>query len=329
MNARSLYALVLGLVCTTACNEEASSNPQRPTHSEVALPSYEGNERRTHEKARGRMALVAAQALRLNWSLLAPPGANAPKSAAAARAWLGNVAAALDPKVLTPGAELGFVAEGFEPIARLQVSLHVSVIDDESGARRVVHADQLDVEPGRSYLAGIIKPVPGGQWPRPCTRYAIELGSFAGLIARTTLTLAGCPRALESLRGKVLFHVGRQAPPLYDFQGTLAAYRTAASATTPLLAPLGKAAFFLGWKAAFAGPAGVPRVRVRLVELPGEVVREDRELPLDAAWDSFAGGWEVTDAPPVWPRAGGHYRLDVSRVGGDGARLATGELRFP
>lgn len=232
----------------------------------------------------------------------------------------------LERATVTPGGPLGFVAEGFAPTWRLQVSLHVSDVDDETGARRVVHADQLGIEPGRRFLAGIITPVPGARWPRPCRTYALELGSFAGPIAKTSLTLGGCPRALESLRGRVLFHVGKKAPPLFDFAGTLAAYRKAAGATSPLPAPIGKSSFFLGWKAAFAGPAGTARVRVRLTEVDSGVVRDEREMPIEPTWDSLGGGWEITLAPPDWPRKGVRYRLEISRDEAGTRLLAAGEL---
>lgn len=250
----------------------------------------------------------APQALGAVWVVAAAAvyGATPPDRAAAVALAERTPKAALDPAAR--GQPFGFIATFPRPAGSLQVSL--VLYEDSEDGRRVLHADQLDVDADARHLTGMVTPPRDAAWPRACRSYELTFTSGSGDLAAGRVDTAGCPRALEALRGKALFHVGKGGPSLFSFAGTLAAYRQTLGVRPVLRAPLGRAPFFLGWKAAFKGPAGVPAVRVRLAEQGSGAVIDERDLPLDPTWDSLAGGWDIPGAPR-WPKAGITYELTV------------------
>jgi hypothetical protein len=201
----------------------------------------------------------------------------------------------------------------------MQAGVTVTEIGEEK--KRVVYADQIDTGPEARFLSGVLRPPRGSGWPRPCRTYLIDFGNLLGGLASGQIVVGGCARALEDLRGRVLFHLGRGGPPLYDFQGSLSAYRAALRSRRILSAPR-RRPFFLGWKAAFPAPAGTTHVTARLREAAtGELV-EEQALAVEPGWDTLGGGWEIPVNAP-WPRAGHRYRLTIRR----GAEvLARGEV---
>jgi hypothetical protein len=222
---------------------------------------------------------------------------------------------------LPEGTPLSFVAVLRGPAKTLQ--LGVLLTESSETEKRVAYVDQLDVGPGDEAVAGVLRPPPGAGWPRACRSYRLALSARSGELAKGRWTAGGCQRALDALRGGVLFHVGKGGPPLFDFAGTLADYRAAIGAQPALRGPA-SGAFFLGWKAAFPGPAGSREIEATLREAGSGRVVDRRPLAVDPAWDSLGGGWEI---PPEsqWPSADSRYELTLSR---GGVVLARGELTF-
>jgi len=206
------------------------------------------------------------------------------------------------------GKSFGYIALFGRAAGSMQVGLVISERSDDGA--RVVYADQLDSHPRARHAAGVVTPPPGADWPRPCRTYELRFASSAGALAVRRVLVPGCAKAIEDLRGRALFHVGKGGPPLYSFEGSLRAYKKKLGARPLLKAPLGRAAFFLGWKAAFRGPANVSAVRVRLFAPAEGKIASETDVPLDRTWDSLAGGWEIP-AEPSWPKAGLAYELVV------------------
>jgi hypothetical protein len=219
------------------------------------------------------------------------------------------------------GQPFGFVGFLRRPAGGLQLSLTITEEADD-GQRTVVFADQLDSETTDRFAAGIVRPPRSATWPRACHTYHIELAGRAGDLAATSTFTGNCPRAIEALRGRAIFHIGKGGPPLYDFAGTLAAYQRAIGSRRLLSAPIGREAFFLGFKAAFHGPARATSVRAILSDDTSGNAVADTTIAIDPSWDSLAGGWEIP-ATPDWPKRGTPYTLEI-RAGP--RRLARGAL---
>lgn len=247
-----------------------------------------------------------------------PEAVSSPRTRAEVAALLRSGAAlgALEPR---SGSALGAIAVLRAPPSTLQVGAILTEIGDER--HKVVFADQIDVDPDAGHVALVLRPPPGARWPGPCRTYALALSGLGGELAEGLIATPGCPRAIEDLRGRVLFHVGRGGPSLHDFPGTLSTYREILGARRVLVVPRGRP-FFLGWKAAFPGPAGVARLRARLRERLGRKIVDERALDLDPSWDTLAGGWEVPPGAP-WPLPGLTYELTIER---GREVLARGEL---
>ena len=233
--------------------------------------------------------------------------ADVPDKADTARAF-GERTAPLVLRGSSRGKPFGYIAAFARPAGSMQVGLVVSEEGDDGP--RVVYADELDALPVMRHAVGVVRPPPGASWPRACRNYLLRFSSPAGELAIGRVRVPGCAKAIEDLRGRALFHIGKGGPPLYSFEGSLRDYKAKIGARHLLRAPLGRAPFFLGWKAAFRGSAKVAVVRVRLAEsASGRVAAED-DLPLDPTWDSLAGGYEIP-AAPAFPKAGLSYDLTV------------------
>jgi hypothetical protein len=211
-----------------------------------------------------------------------------------------------------PGAPLtsiGYLAVLRRPTEATQVRF--TITEDGEDAQRVVYADEIDTRLEEEILRGTLRPTPRQDWPLACRRYRLVFSDSAGELSRGEVTTGGCRRALEDLRGRILFYIGKKTLSLADDPRPLAAFRKAIGARRVLEAPAGEA-FHLGWKAAFATPAGVHELRAELEDLDAARAVRRFTVALDPSWDTLGQGFDISPNE-TWLVPGHRYELRLLR----------------